>query len=239
MIAISVLLLSALGGQCPAYADPARGVRLGPPGVADRLEQYGDAAMRRWQPYMDRAGVSFPPARLIFLGLKSERRLEIYGSNAAGEPFRFIRSLPILAASGRSGPKLREGDGQVPEGFYRIEALNPNSRFHLSLRVSYPSEFDRRRARLDRRDRLGGDIMIHGSQVSIGCLAMGDEAAEDLFVLAARSGLDAIKVILSPVDFRVRSIADDEGRPAWIDALYAELRKALANLPSGDRDRTS
>lgn len=75
-----------------------------------------------------------------------------------------IKSYPILAASGSIGPKLRESDMQVPEGVYQIESLNPNSQFHLSLRVNYPNEFDREQARIDGRAQLGGDIMIHGSQ---------------------------------------------------------------------------
>src|SRR5690606_4961 len=98
---------------------------------------------------------------------------------------RFVRALPVLAASGRVGPKLQYGDYQVPEGFYRIEALNPNSRFHLALRVNYPNAFDRAEAAREGRTHLGGDIMIHGSNASVGCLAMGDVVSEDLFVLAA------------------------------------------------------
>ena len=68
---------------------------------------------------------------------------------------------PILAASGVLGPKLREGDKQVPEGIYGAEALNPNSKFHLSIRLNYPNTFDRRMAQSDGRTQLGGDIMIH------------------------------------------------------------------------------
>jgi hypothetical protein len=114
--------------------------------------------------------------------------------------------------------------------------LNPVSQFHLSLRVSYPSEFDRRQARKEGRTNLGGDIMIHGNAVSIGCLAMGDEAAEDLFVLAARAGLSSIRVILSPLDLRSSKMADDPERPGWVTALYVEIREALEKLPSRQRD---
>ena len=138
----------------------------------------------------------------------------------------------VLGASGRLGPKLAWGDLQVPEGLYRIEYLNPNSRYHLSLRIGYPNEFDLRQAALDARDDLGGDIMIHGAEDSIGCLAMGDEAAEDLFVLAADVAPENIDVILSPVDFRVRPLPpSDRPQPQWIDDLYTEIRRALAELP--------
>ena len=82
--------------------------------------------------------------------------------------------------SGRLGPKLKEGDRQVPEGLYRVESLNPNSRYHLSLRVNYPNEQDKSYGRLDGRNNLGTDIMIHGKDCSIGCLAMGDPSCDFL-----------------------------------------------------------
>jgi hypothetical protein len=68
--------------------------------------------------------------------------------------------------------------------------------------------------------------------VSIGCLAMGDEAAEDLFVLAADTGLKDISVILSPVDFRRgKTVPAAVKRPSWTDTLYAEIRARLQELP--------
>jgi len=190
--------------------------------VPDRLAQYGPAARARLAPHFQRAGVTYPPKELCLVGLKEERQLELYvasGTNA----LRFVRAYRIQAASGSAGPKLREGDGQVPEGFYRIESLNPNSRYHLSLRINYPNQADREQARRDGRTQLGGDIMIHGSNVSIGCLAMGDEAAEDIFVLAADTGLKQIRVLLSPVDFRVRRLPQDA--PSLYQQLAVELKR--------------
>jgi murein L,D-transpeptidase YafK len=142
-----------------------------------------------------------------------------------------IRTYPILAASGRLGPKLKEGDRQVPEGLYRIESLNPNSMFHLSLRLNYPNEFDRKQARLENRTNLGGDIMIHGSNASIGCLAMGDEAAEDLFILAAETGIDKVTVVLSPVDFRKKVFPKvTYPLPEWTGILYEQIKQELSKL---------
>ena len=74
-----------------------------------------------------------------------------------------LARYPIRAASGALGPKLREGDRQVPEGVYDIESLNPNSRFHVALRVGYPNAFDRQMAGREGRTALGGDIMIRAS----------------------------------------------------------------------------
>jgi hypothetical protein len=204
---------------------------LGKATVEDRIAQFGEAARLRLKPSFDAAGVAYPPRHLVLVVLKDERRLEACAGESPAE-LRFIRSWPIVAASGRLGPKLREGDRQVPEGLYRIESLNPNSRYHLALRVNYPNDFDRARGAEDGRADLGGDIMIHGSSASIGCLAMGDEASEDLFVLAAETGLENIRVILSPVDFRARELPSDAGPlPPWTDGLYAQIRRELAKLP--------
>ena len=198
--------------------------------VADRLTQYGEAARARLRPHFERQGVAYPPRKLVLVGLKQEKHLEVYAADAV-TPLRFIRAYVMLGASGKLGPKLREGDLQVPEGLYRIESLNPNSAFHLALRVNYPNEFDRRQAAEEGRSDLGGNIMIHGDRASIGCLAMGDEAAEDLFVLAADAGRENISVILSPVDFRKTSLPRSMQRPPWADELYARIKAELRKLP--------
>ncbi|HEU4431317.1 MAG TPA: L,D-transpeptidase family protein [Myxococcota bacterium] len=205
--------------------------------VEERVAQYGAAARARMLPSFEAAGVPYPPQRVVLVGLKVERRLDLYAAGRAG-PFRYVRSYPIHAASGGIGPKLRAGDEQVPEGLYRVSALNPNSQFHLSLRIDYPNVDDRRRAEAEGRTNLGGDIMIHGRSASTGCLAMGDPAAEDLFVLAAETGIDDVHVVLSPLDFRRGALSElhEPARP-WVATLYDEIRSALAELPHPPRRR--
>jgi hypothetical protein len=196
-----------------------------------RVDEFGVVVAKRLQPAFEAAGVMYPPARLALIGLKTERVLQVYAADERGE-FRFIKSYRIIAASGRVGPKLREGDGQVPEGVYRIESLNPNSLYHLALRVNYPNEFDRQQARAEKRTNLGGDIMIHGGSGSSGCLAMGDEAAEDLFVLAALTGLSNVAVVIAPVDFRARELpAGPKTLRVWTRELYANIKAALRSYP--------
>jgi len=194
--------------------------------VAERLEQYGQAAGERWKPYFTAAGLDYPPKKVLLVGIKSQKKLEVWGAD--GEDFRFLREYPILAASGRLGPKRRAGDNQVPEGIYQVESLNPNSRFHLALRLNYPNPYDQEMAKRDGREDLGGDIMIHGSNCSIGCLAMGDEAAEDLFVLAAETGIEKVSVLLTPVDFRKEKLPElDDPLPEWVGELYSRIREEM------------
>ncbi|OQC59636.1 MAG: hypothetical protein BWX54_00551 [Verrucomicrobia bacterium ADurb.Bin018] len=198
--------------------------------IRDRLAQYGGGARARLAPYFAVANLPYPPRRLALVGLKAERQLQVWAAAANG-PWVHLRDYPIRGMSGTLGPKLREGDRQVPEGLYRVESLNPNSRYHLALRVNYPNDHDRRRGREDGRTALGSDIMIHGNTCSIGCLAMGNEAAEDLFVLAAETGVENIAVILSPVDFRARDLpADTPLLPPWAGELYAAIRQELHAL---------
>lgn len=200
--------------------------------IRDRVSQYGPEVEKRLAPLFRKAGVPYPPPKLAFLGFKSEKRLEVYAGDSASS-MKFIASYPILAASGGPGPKVREGDQQVPEGLYEIDYLNPNSLYHLSLHVTYPNSVDLARAKQEGRTRLGGDIMIHGNQVSIGCLAMGDEAAEDLFVLAALNGKEKIQVILSPVDFRTTGSGFELPEDPFVKTLYQSIRRELARFPPG------
>jgi TPR repeat protein len=183
-------------------------------------------------------GVAYPPRAVTLVALKSEARLELWADGGAG--WRFVRSYLIRASSGRLGPKLRQGDHQVPEGVYRIAALNPASRFHLSLRVDYPNAFDRARALEDGRERLGGDIMIHGGAASDGCVPIGDAAIEEVFALVDRVGVENVGVILSPLDLRRaeprRAQAKAAERTAWLPELYANIARALEpfSLPVDD-----
>lgn len=198
--------------------------------VADRLEQFGPAVTQRLSPYFQSAGVPYPPNEIILVALKDQKILQLWASGPVS-PFKLIRTYPILAASGRLGPKLKEGDRQVPEGIYKVESLNPNSSYHLSLRLNYPNDFDRLYAKRDGRTNLGGDIMLHGSNASIGCLAMGDTAAEELFILAAKTGIEKITVILTPVDFRTTQLPElTNPLPNWTNELYQQIKQKLSTL---------
>jgi hypothetical protein len=200
--------------------------------VEERLEQYGAAVEGRLRDRFVDAGVEYPPRSLAYLAFKDARRLEVYARNTDTEPWRFVTEYAVLAASGSPGPKLRQGDRQVPEGFYRAALLNPNSRFHLSIGLDYPNELDCAIAQQEGRASLGGDIMIHGNEVSIGCLAMGDSAAEDLFILAALAGREHLRVIIAPTDFRVRPVSAVREERAWVQRLYEGIRDSLVGYPS-------
>lgn len=195
----------------------------------ERLAELKDVVQPRLKNYFSDAATVFPPENLLIAAFKEEKVLEVYALNAGKNPV-LVKTFPILAASGHSGPKLREGDRQVPEGIYLVDFLNPNSLYHLALKLNYPNEFDRLKAQNDGRFSPGSNIMIHGNQVSNGCLAIGDGPVEDLFVLAAATGIDKIKVIIAPYDFRKSGIEKALALPAlpkWAEELYQNIKREL------------
>lgn len=146
---------------------------------------------------------------------KASDELEVWV--ATGERHQRLRTWPICTWSGDLGPKLRQGDGQAPEGFYEVGAqqLNPTSRFHLSFNLGYPNAFDRAHG------RTGDYLMVHGNCVSVGCYAMGDAAIEEIYTLVAAAlthGQRAVPVHAFPFrmdgDWESRH-AGSEWLPFW------------------------
>jgi murein L,D-transpeptidase YafK len=127
------------------------------------------------------ARVKYPPEELYLRAFKREAVLECWARGGAGERFKLVKAFKVTSSSGGPGPKRREGDRQVPEGFYRIDLFNPASSFHLSMRVDYPNASDRV---LSDREKPGFDIYVHGGSGSVGCLPLGDEGIEQLYLLA-------------------------------------------------------
>ncbi len=114
---------------------------------------------------------------------KSARTMELLRNG------RVIRRYHVRLGDAPVGHKRQQGDERTPEGAYRISGRNPNSRFHLSLRVSYPDRADRERARRRGVDP-GGDIMIHGGSSALypfdwtdGCIAVTDREIEEVWRL--------------------------------------------------------
>jgi murein L,D-transpeptidase YafK len=170
------------------------------------------------------------PKKLTLIGLKHEKRLEVWGKRDKG--WKQIHNYDFTSFSGRLGPKLKEGDRQIPEGIYGISYLNPNSKFHLSMRVNYPNKFDKQIAKKEKRTNLGGDIMIHGSDRTIGCIPIGDDNIEEVYLLAQKVGIQNIKVILSPVDFRRMRVNIKNDKHPWLRELYAKITKEMKPFTS-------
>ncbi len=192
--------------------------------VEDIIDQYEKKVDSVFNPIFERNNIAYPPENLVLIGLKEEKILEVWTLNHGKTVF--IKSYPFTTISGKQGPKLIRGDGQIPEGLYRIESLNPNSAFHLSLKINYPNEFDLEKAKIENRKDPGDNIFIHGKDKSIGCVAIGDEAIDELFVLAAKIRRYNVEVLLLPYDLRTKPVRECEACPGWTKELYDKLKVA-------------
>jgi murein L,D-transpeptidase YafK len=93
--------------------------------------------------------------------------------------FVLFKTYAICYYSGTLGTKTKTGDGQAPEGIYKVfpSQMNPNSSYHLSFNIGYPNAFDKANG------YTGSHIMVHGSCVSIGCFAMTNPIIEEIWTL--------------------------------------------------------
>lgn len=165
-------------------------------------------------------------APVYLRAFKESAELELWMKGRLG--WKKFRTYPIAAASGRLGPKLKEGDGQVPEGFYNVAqgALNPASLYHLSFNIGYPNSYDRH------HQRTGSAIMVHGSFVSVGCLAMTDPVVEEIYLVveaALQQGQRSVPLHIFPfrmTEERMAALESDTDTPREHLAFWQMLRPA-------------
>jgi murein L,D-transpeptidase YafK len=197
-------------------------------GAVDKaVKRYGLRVEPQLISFFNKAGVSYPPREIALLAFKSERKVELWAKNSKKQ-WAHIHNYPLTGFSGRLGPKLRENDKQIPEGIYKLVNFNPFSSMHLSMMINYPNNFDRQKAYQDGRKQLGNNIFIHGKNLSVGCLAVGDVAIDQLFILARRVGLNNIKVIIAPQDIRNnKKPINSFAQPRWLPELYEQIAESL------------
>ncbi len=161
-------------------------------------------------------------ADVYLRAFKQERELELWLRTGTG--WHLWRTYPVASASGYAGPKQREGDYQVPEGFYDVtlKQMNPGSSYHLAFNIGYPNAYDLQ------HQRTGSFIMIHGRDVSVGCLAMRDPVIEEIYLLvqaAIEKGQSKAPVHLFPFRMTDENMNSAAGHPA--EAFWRnELRPA-------------
>ncbi|MCO6494954.1 MAG: hypothetical protein J5I91_04625 [Bacteroidetes bacterium] len=126
------------------------------------------------------SNVSYPPRYIYWRAFKAEQELELWAKDSSSQPYKLIKTYPISRLCGDLGPKRREGDMQIPEGFYKVTDFNPNSSYWLSFKINYPNGSD---SILGSKKRLGGNIFIHGDTVTIGCLPMTDSLIKEIYWL--------------------------------------------------------
>ncbi len=167
------------------------------PRPGDALRKKGDTLQKQFQA----KGLQWPAKYLYIRSFKFDSQLEVWVRNNTKEAFKLFKTYKVCALAGTLGPKRLEGDYQVPEGFYYINEFNPQSNYYLSLGLNYPNQSDKI---LSDSLKPGGDIYIHGSCVTVGCIPLTDEYIDELYILAAyakNAGQDYIPVHIYPIRY--------------------------------------
>lgn len=172
------------------------------------------------------------PAPIFVRIFKEESEFEVWKQRSDGRFYHF-KTYPICNWSGDLGPKVRQGDKQSPEGFYRIarDQMNPNSQFYLAFNLGFPNAYDRA------NKRTGDFLMVHGKCKSAGCYAMTDALIEEIYALARESyigGQDTIQVHAMPFRMTTANMARHQASP-WY-AFWQTLKEGydhfeLTHLP--------
>ncbi|MBX9932952.1 MAG: murein L,D-transpeptidase [Methylobacterium sp.] len=158
-----LLVLMLLALAAPAAAQPAKALAPIPAATLALMTAKSTSAA----------------ASVLFRAYKKESEIEVWKKAASGR-FVHVKTYPICRWSGQLGPKRKTGDRQTPEGFYTVarSQLNPNSSYYLSFDVGYPNAYDRAHG------YTGSAVMVHGVCSSMGCFAMTDAVAGELYAIA-------------------------------------------------------
>ncbi len=219
-IACLLIDLFAINGICQSSFISSQ---LNYPRVANAFKEKEDSLKKQ----LKEIGINWPVKQLYIRSFKYDSQLEVWVRNNDKEAFTLFKTYKVCALSGALGPKRFEGDYQVPEGFYFINAFNPNSNYHLSLGLNYPNASDLINCK---NINPGGDIFIHGTCTTVGCIPLQNQQIEELYILSAyayNGGQQFIPVHIFPVNFNnskslsvlQKAMKDDEGYKFFTNQL--------------------
>ena len=227
LVAFAVILLTGTvtaqtTGSALHFIDYQRSI----PKVLDLMNRKEDTMIKQFR----EKGLVWPARYVYIRSFKYDSELEVWVKNRREEKYRLFKTYKICAMAGTLGPKRMAGDYQVPEGFYYISEFNPKSEYHLSLGLNYPNASDHM---LSDSVQPGGDIYIHGSCVTTGCIPITDTQIEELYLLALHAkdlGEDFIPVHIFPVNFN---------NPRSVEYLNKYLQNFSEYTPFVKRMRTA
>ncbi len=170
--------------------------------VATALNRY-DA---KWKELFLQKGLTYPAKNIFIRVFKFDQQFEVWARNNANDTFTLVKEFKVCVQSGKVGPKRVENDRQVPEGFYFLDEYKYNSNYWLSMLVSYPNYSDLIKGD---KEHPGGEIYVHGSCVTVGCLPMTDEGIEEIYALAMQArtnGQYNIPIHIFPTRYNKRGL---------------------------------
>jgi len=195
------------------------------PKIGEVLNRKEDTLIKQFR----EKGLTWPARYVYIRSFKYDSQLEVWVKNTREEKYKLFKAYKVCALAGTLGPKRMAGDYQVPEGFYYINEFNPRSEYHLSLGLNYPNASDRI---LSDSTQPGGDIYIHGSCVTTGCIPITDGQIEELYILAAHAkdmGEDFIPVHIFPVNFNNARSVDYLNKYLQTFSEYTPFAKSMRN----------
>jgi len=171
--------------------------------IKERLEKL---IGRSYKQRCEQIGVNYPPGYVMFRAFKYEKEFEIWVSNKRSDTLRHLATLPICAVDHEPGPKLIQGDGKTPEGFYTCKILYGSSNGFMWMKLNnaeidtygtpgygssfkmcleYPLQIDRNRTRAYYGSSSPGSaICIHGNCVTAGCISFENRNYLPIFLSA-------------------------------------------------------
>jgi murein L,D-transpeptidase YafK len=173
--------------------------------------------------------LSLNEIHVLFIAYKQEKELELWIKRKSDKKYNLMNNYQICRTSGQLGPKRREGDLQIPEGFYYINVFNPVSNFYLSMGINYPNRSDRI---LSPYQNPGSAIFIHGACATIGCLPMTDDIIKELYIYAIEAknnGQNKIPVYIFPLRLNKKNYE-------WLNEEYKNSDNVLtfwSNIKDG------
>lgn len=148
--------------------------------------------------HISQYNITHSTLNILIIAYKGEKELELWVKKKSEKRYFLLNTYPICNTSGTLGPKRKEWDLQIPEGFYHIAAFNPTSRYFLSFCINYPNRSDKI---LSPHLNPGDNICIHGSCATIGCLPM-DDFIKEIYIYAIEAknnGQNRIPVYVFPM----------------------------------------
>jgi murein L,D-transpeptidase YafK len=193
---------------------------------ADALKRKEDTLQKQFKT----KGLEWPARYVYIRSFKYDGQLEVWVKNERKEPYKLFKTYKVCALAGTLGPKRIAGDYQVPEGFYYINEFNPNSNYYLALGINYPNQSDRI---LSDSLRPGGDIYIHGSCVTVGCIPVTNQQIDEIYILAAyakNAGEDYIPVHIFPIRYNNKRSVDYLANLTKNDSELKQFADKLENV---------
>lgn len=156
-------------------------------------------------------GIDSNDFNVLIRVFKEEKTVELWLKAKNADKYIYYISYPICRSSGILGPKRTEGDLQVPEGFYKVNFFNAYSDYYLAMQVDYPNQSDK----ILGHKPFGGEIMIHGNCVTIGCIPITDDKIKELYLICLYSKGAGHDVVIHSFPFKLDAKKLEEAKKQY------------------------